>query len=32
MSPDEYTRYAYDYWYGTVTNDDLHEQIVPVTS
>jgi 4-hydroxy-4-methyl-2-oxoglutarate aldolase len=29
MSPDEYTKYAYDYWYGTVTNDDLHEEIVP---
>ena len=29
MTPDEYTRYAYDYWYGTVTNDNLHEQILP---
>ena len=29
MTPDEYTKYAYDYWYGTVTNDGLHEQILP---
>ena len=29
MAPDEYTRYAYDYWYGEVTNDKLHEQILP---
>lgn len=29
MSPDEYSRYAYDYWYGTVTNDNLTKEILP---
>jgi 4-hydroxy-4-methyl-2-oxoglutarate aldolase len=29
MSPDEYTKYAYDYWYGQVTNDGLHEDVLP---
>lgn len=29
MSPDEYTRYAYDYWYGEVTNDRIQDDILP---
>jgi 4-hydroxy-4-methyl-2-oxoglutarate aldolase len=29
MSPDEYTTYAYDYWYGEVTNDGLAGDILP---
>lgn len=28
MSPDDYTRYAYDYWYGEVTNDGLVDDIL----
>ncbi len=29
MAPDEYTKYAYDYWYGELCNSDWEADIVP---